>query len=58
MKVSHSMCDPLTTFVNICIRLIPDFVYLYTIVLNSLMFFVRNIQDISHLHEFIGVTGP
>jgi len=43
MKVSHSMCDPLTTFVNICIRL-PDFVYLYTIVLNSLiMFFVRNI---------------
>ena len=58
IKVSHSMCDPLTTFVNICIHL-PDFVYLYIIVLNYLiMFFVRNIQDISHLHEFIGVIGP
>jgi len=52
------MSDPLTTFVNICIHL-PDFVYLYIFVLNSLiMFFVRKIQDMSHLHEFIGVTGP
>jgi len=56
IKVSHSICDPLKTFVSICIHL-PDFVYLYIIVLNSLiMFLVRNIQDISHLHEFIGVT--
>jgi len=28
-------------------------------VLNShITFFVRKIQDMSHLHDFMGVTGP
>jgi len=50
----------LTAFVNICIHL-PDFVIsIYSIiVLNShVTFFVRKIQGVSHLHDFMGVTGP
>jgi len=48
----------LTTFLNVCIHL-PNFAYVYTIVLNSHIAFVfRKIQDMSHLHEFMGATGP
>ena len=38
---------------------LPEFVNLYIIALNShIMFFVRKIQEMSHLHDFMGVAGP
>jgi len=46
-----------TAFVNSCIHL-PEFACIYHRVMSHFMSFVRKIQDMLHLYDFMGVTGP